>query len=404
MKIYKDSVLKIKRPIYDIILYFMIISANLGEIAKVGNIKLAWLFGASIVIVYIIFFINNYQLLKINHKNKKLLILFFYIWALYALFQHIFLVNKPYSFQFLLVLLINCYIVILIITNSKCINDVLYFNKAVIISLLINMIIAIWELRTGQHLVKLEGEQNIIYYSNKALATFGNGNDFATFLYFGIIAIFIDIIYNKKFIIFKIIIVFIAIILIIIINARGAIYGVVLLLAFWLFYYYTLRYINKSILIIFNIFAIINIFVIIIIILSTNLLESLIYKISSSSNINSDLYRLELIKGSLKIFYDSFFMGVGPGQSINILGMNIHNFFLEILAEYGIIIFIGIIGLFFNIHLSFSKIKNVMLASLNMAFVPSFVIISVSSSGANRIRATWIILAIIFSIINNKED
>lgn len=388
-----------KRPYYDIFLFLMLIAANLGEIASVGRLKLSWFFG--LCIFFSIFTLYNADKKLFHVSKKKRYALFFVIfWFGYGLIQCLFTFDQAYSIAFFTILVVNCLILFQVFLQSKNEHDVLYYNTAMIIALAINILIGLWELRTGNHLVKLEGEGNIEYYSNRALAVFGNGNDFSTFLYLGIISLFVSLFYEKKHRFLYIIMIFASLFLILVIGARGPLYAVIIFLISLPMCYFLIKHINKNVL---TVFICVLILLVMIFFIRYSL-EELVYQFSSSGNLRSDLYRVDLIKDSLQLLFQSYLLGVGPGQSTNQLGMNPHNFYIELLADYGIFIFGGIVFLFFELLFSFKKIKNIKLASLNMAFVLSFLIASVSSSGANRIRATWIIISILLSLLFSEEE
>ncbi|MEN6411822.1 MAG: O-antigen ligase family protein [Veillonellales bacterium] len=388
-----------KRPYYDIFLLLMLIAANLGEMASVGKLKLSWLFGLCIFYVIFTLYNNDSGLFKTNNKNKYTL-LFVVFWLFYGFIQFLFTFNKEYSISFFSILIINCLLIFQITLQTKDKDDVLYYNKALIVALAINIIIGFWELRTGNHLVKLEGEKNIEYYSNKALGVFGNGNDFSTFLYLGIISLFISLFYEKKHKFLHIIMIFASLFLILVIGARGPLYGALIFLIALPVCCFLIKHINKNVLIVF----ICTLILLVMIFFIRYPLEEILYQFSSSGNWKSDQYRVDLIKGSLQLLFQSYLLGVGPGQSTNQLGMNPHNFFVELLADYGIFVFAGIALLFLRLFFSFTKTKNVKLSALNMAFVLSFSIVSVSSSSANRIRATWIVISILLSLLSFEEE
>ena len=73
----------------------------------------------------------------------------------------------------------------------------------------------------------------------------------------------------------------------------------------------------------------------------------------SSQNANTSFsIRLRLFEDGFKMFVKSHFFGVGPDafrdhvSSINAGAMNPHDWWMEILAEYGILVFIGYISIF----------------------------------------------------------
>ncbi|MEG1821069.1 MAG: O-antigen ligase family protein, partial [Malacoplasma sp.] len=132
-------------------------------------------------------------------------------------------------------------------------------------------------------------------------------------------------------------------------------------------------------------------------------LEQIILKLSGNGDVTSDLFRLSLTKKSFVLLLNSMFLGVGPGQSVALLGINVHNFFLEILSEYGIFIFLGLIIIFYSLLMAYKSRLFIRISSFIMAFVPTFIVIGVSSSGANRIRATWIIITLLYLLVMKNQ-
>ena len=378
----------------------MLISSNLGETAAIGRIKLSWLFGFMLFLSISLIYYKDTYYFFINNSSKKACLIFVIFWLSYALIQSLFSMNRALSFKFLIIVAINCLIIFTVIIQSKTVSDALFYNKAMILSLLINIIIAVWEIRTGNHVVKLDTENDILFYSKMPHGVFGNVNDFATFLYFGIISIFIDIIYNHRHYLYKIVLIIVSLLLIILTNSRAVLYGSLAFLLLFPIIYYLINHLQKGI---FELLPIVGSFLIILV-LSKYPLYEIIDRFSSSGNRESDLLRLDLIKKSFEVFIRSFLLGAGPGQSTNYLGTNPHNFFLEILADYGLIIFTGVSIMLLIIFYSFLKIRNTKLASLNISFCISFLLVSISSSSANRIRATWIIISILLSLVFSQKE
>ena len=387
------------RPYYDKFLFMMIIGANLGEVASIGPLKLSWIFGISTIFVVFAFYNNDSRLFLINNKNKYTII-FVVFWLFYGLIQLLFVVGKPYSISFFIILVINSFLIFQIMLQTKNRGDVLYYNRALIISLAINIIIGLWEVSTHNHLVEIAADENMDYYLIRAHGVFGNVNDYCTFLYLGIVSLFICLFYEKHHKLLYIIMVCACIFLLLGVGSRGPIVGVIVFFLALPVCYFIIKHINKAVLTV----SICLVILLVTIVFVQYPLEKIVREFSSSGNLESDLLRVDLIKGSLQLFLQSYLLGVGPGQSSYQLGINPHNFFIELLADYGIFIFIGFAILFVRLLFSFREIKEVKLAALNMAFVLSFSIVSVSSSSANRIRATWIVISILSSLVSFEEE
>ena len=146
-------------------------------------------------------------------------------------------------------------------------------------------------------------------------------------------------------------------------------------------------------------------FVLVFYVTYSGILESLIELVSKDGNKVSDLYRVDIIKDTIAVAFESMFLGVGANQTITYVGINPHNFFLELLSDYGLIIFlftcyffVKIINAFFNKREVGSQRVYCLASALTVA------IVSISSSSMNRLRLTWVLLVFIyFSVKDNKE-
>jgi teichuronic acid biosynthesis protein TuaE len=140
-------------------------------------------------------------------------------------------------------------------------------------------------------------------------------------------------------------------------------------------------------------------------------IKSLFISINENLNINfssqsgSDFVRINLIKNGLFFLISTLGFGVGAGNieywmshkaMYNTGGvLNIHNWWLEILVGYGVVIFIMYIVFYFKLFRSFyrkfkySRSKVDMSMSLGiMCFMIGYVIGSISSS--SNISSEWL--------------
>ncbi|CCJ34309.1 O-antigen ligase family protein [Caloramator australicus] len=113
-----------------------------------------------------------------------------------------------------------------------------------------------------------------------------------------------------------------------------------------------------------------------------------------------DLVRLELAKQTFKLAKDSLFLGLGPGQTIINIGVNPHNIFLEIMAEYGVFFLMGVLLIYIKILMMYNSINEPFISSLILSFSISFLFLTVSSSSLTRIYPVWIVFGLLFSIGN----
>ncbi|TEB08215.1 hypothetical protein Psch_01770 [Pelotomaculum schinkii] len=380
-------------------LFGLIVACCLGEVINIYGIKLSWI----MALLTIVFFIGEHNSLKIKIPTYdiKLFFYFFIIWGVYATVQTAFILKNDYAVSNYISLLVNLFTITMLTLNIQSKKDIIFLNKGLVLGLIINLLIAYWELFTGNHLVLLN-ERNMLYYSDKALGVFGNGNDLATFICFGIIAVLLQYAFTNKNKVPALIIITASMYIIIRIGARGALYGMIvygLCFAFFCILIKLYSISKASFSIVLYLLCVVCV-IIGFIVLSNYTLIDLVLMISSPGNESSDLFRLSLMGEALQLFFNSFFLGIGPGQSIVLLGTNVHNFFLEIMCEYGIIIISGILMIFIYLLRAYRWKLPKLLTLCILSFTPAFVLIGVSSSGANRIRTTWILITIMYLAIS----
>jgi teichuronic acid biosynthesis protein TuaE len=126
--------------------------------------------------------------------------------------------------------------------------------------------------------------------------------------------------------------------------------------------------------------------------------------------------RLNLIKNGLHFLYSTAGFGVGPGNLEYYMAnraiydtsgiLNIHNWWFEVLINYGIFIFLGYLFFFFGIIRSLWRVwkKSIdrnekMLAEALFISLVGFLISSISSSSIMAVTAHWLLYAFSVSFI-----
>ena len=128
-------------------------------------------------------------------------------------------------------------------------------------------------------------------------------------------------------------------------------------------------------------------------------------------NLNNPIIggRISIITENFYKFLSSnFLIGSGPGSSIYFTGYPLHNFFLTLLFEYGILVFISFLVFLLQILFYLFKVIH-RFKGYQFAFILNFIIFifllpvstSVISEGIQR-KSLWIILGLILGFINNK--
>jgi len=382
-----------------IALFCLVVTSCLGETLNIFGIKASILCAFGTLFFFLIDHVNNP--VKFSTNEVKRLSFFVFFWLFYATLQMVFILNNDYVISSYLSLVINIFLIIMLATNIFEIKDIIFINRALILGLVINLLIAYWEIYSGNHLVPLD-EERLLAFGNKPIGVFGNINDLATFLCWGIIALILNFSLTHKNIFITGILIIASVYILLVINARAPIYGI-LLYGFSIILCYVLFIVKQKSKIIFKFIIAFGSFIVVTFFLITTslyTLDELILIVSSEGNQGSDLYRLELIISALSALINTAFLGVGPGQSIVVSGINVHNFFIEIMVEYGLVVIGGIVSIFIYMYRMYKWNLPLFLSSCVMSFPAAFFLISISSSGANKIRATWIIITIIFMAVS----
>ena len=96
-------------------------------------------------------------------------------------------------------------------------------------------------------------------------------------------------------------------------------------------------------------------------------------------------------------------LGIGPGQCLRRMG-NVHFVFLELLAEYGLAIILGVMLIVVTLVVWTHPFYDTKINSLVMAFMVAFLPTSMSSSSMTRITIMWIVVASFYALKINGCD
>jgi teichuronic acid biosynthesis protein TuaE len=127
--------------------------------------------------------------------------------------------------------------------------------------------------------------------------------------------------------------------------------------------------------------------------------------------------RSNLLKNALLFFYRSFGFGVGAGNAEYHMAhrgvyptyghVNVHNWWVEILANYGLFVFAGYVtfylGLLLRLYLLYGRLESTtekMLGEALLVALASFSLASISSSSIIALRAQWMLFAFALAFVN----
>ncbi len=388
--------------IHQLFAILFVISLGIGEVVSLAGIKLSYI-TTIVMILFFLFETRGSIKLPGKKKNIRTLILFFLVWLVYPLVQYFWVKDLNLWFSFYVSLIINLLIIVLLILYINTWDDWKVISRAFIAFLVIQLIVGCWEILTGNHLVLLEGERNLLYYISKPLSFFGNGNDNAVVVFFGLYNVLIYLFSEKKSIVTKFFLTLLciaAVIEIVIIDARGATYSIFLLPLFAIYYQLkqSLEKRSKNLSQLFSIFVIIITGGFLLWVFLSHPIEYYLARFSGEGNYYSDLGRIRIITDSFNAFVESFFLGIGPGQSIVASHINLHNFYLEILFEYGILIGGFMILQIFKVSFRNYPGLTMFSKSLIRAFPFVMVLTGVSSSKTFIMRPTWVLITLLFAL------
>lgn len=400
--------------------YLLILFAYIGSSIQFIDFGAFSLFPFRIL-VFIIWGLLLISLLK-NKKMKLDLkkvdkeILFLVFWLMYATFsiawakdiggavRDIFYLFNAFSIVFFSVLFLR---------RKKGFDKIL---RLIIGVFIVFSIIGIWEVITGNHLA------NSNYYgTGRSLPSvvFANTNNFSSFLtlVFPFLLALFRYKKNKLHKILSIVGMAAVIFLLIASGSRGNLLAVGVQILFLFLFLMNIK--NK--------FKFILLGVIILPIILINFSENVTQIIqmfnsilnSISSGRGSGFIRLNLILNGLYFLYNSFGFGVGAGNIefymrnnaiFETFGIeNMHNWWFEIITNYGIIIFMlylmFFIRIFFKIYMIRKTENNKIFSEAILLSLVGFIFASISPSTFIAFRPQWIIIGIAIAYINShKKD
>ncbi|MGX4668319.1 O-antigen ligase family protein [Cerasibacillus sp. JNUCC 74] len=378
-------------PILSLLVLIFISSFNLGK-------------PSYIIVICLALLSLFYSMLKNNCLVKSAYsryYMFFYIWVIFAtiqvIYQNRFLLSSNQYQSLILGILI-------IWLMSKFVIEKTQLKRVYLIwgmYLLITIIIGWWEVLTGNHI------RQTTAYPHLSVATVGffNQNDYSFFLAISLPIVFFWI---KGKIIYKCIGFFMlgSIFSFVFINgSRLILIIIIFILGLFLIQLFKFR----------------NIGLIIIFVLSISLLalfnmEAISATFDKLSTVNSNDYsvnsRKQLTEDGFRIFKENPLFGVGPGNLENHMpqkGDKVHNFWLEILVNYGILIFAGLVIFFANCLYVFKKTSNNLQRIVWPVFLSTIIFIpaSLSSSSVLHFEVLWLFFGLMLStksIIKNERN
>lgn len=421
----KVNVLSLQRAI----LYLTIISAFTGSLwlFEVGPIYI-FPFRIFLVLMFLLFIwgfcIINHGRLNLSYIKVKLYMKFLAIWLGYAFISIVWAADQIAALKNIIFLFTGISIIFFLVYYMREINHFHYLYW-ICISVFIALIpVGFWEVATGQHLITsaLAEEENI-WARFSPTGVFTNQNDFAAYIALSLPMVLVWIRYYPKLYsrVSGFLVLIAGLLLLIMTTSRSCYFAVFMGLVFW--FVLLLKWKDKL-----KTLAI-GAAVCILIMLAfsaqiQDLLVTVVDQIDSVSAIGSQLnddmsidFRKNLIKNALYFTAQSAGFGVGAGNAeyymehdkIYPVGglTNVHNWWAEIMLNYGVFIFVGYVifyvTLLLNLWRAYKSVINPtekMICEALLIGLVNFFMASISSSSIIAFTPQWLFFGFALAFLN----
>lgn len=412
-----------------IFLYLTIISAftgTLGLAVSVGSIHL-FPYRVLLIFMWILFavaiFINNGRL-NLSHIRVKLYLQFLALWLSYAFLSMIWAAAKGDALRNIIFLFMGISIVFFLVYYFRDLDQLkrLYWLWLLIFAALIP--VGIWEVTTGNHLhvSGIFGEVRPRFRFAPS-TVFHNQNDYAAYIALSLPMVLAWIRYYPKLIgrVLGVLVSIAGLWLLILTFSRSCYIAVFMGILFWFLFLLRLKKKFKAL----ALTAFVCILLVVAFPIQTqDILAKLEIQATSLNpivlhdEVVGTLYvRLNLIKNALYFTAKSAGFGVGAGNVEHYMEnskiypvasiTNMHNWWIEILANYGVFIFAGYlilyINLFWNLWKVYKRVNNRterMICEALLVGLVSFFMASISSSSIIAFRPQWIFFGFALAFLN----
>ena len=412
-----------------IFLYLTIISAftgTLGLAVSIGSIHL-FPYRFLLIFMWLLFvggiFMNNGRLTLSNIKVKAYL-QFLMLWLLYAFLSMTWAAAKGDAIRHAIFLFMGITIIFFMVYYFRDLDQLkrLYWLWLLIFAALIP--VGIWEVTTGNHLhvSGIFGEVRPRFRFAPS-TVFYNQNDYAAYIALSLPMVLAWIRYYPKLIgrVLGVLVSIAGLWLLILTFSRSCYIAVLTGLAFW--FLFLLRW-NKKI----KALAVTTFMCVFLVVIFPTNTRDILSKVEiqaaslnpiilQNESIGTLYVRLNLIKNALYFTAKSAGFGVGAGNVEHYMEnskiypvaniTNMHNWWIEILANYGVFIFAGYlilyINLFWNLWKVYKRVNNRterMICEALLVGLVSFFMASISSSSIIAFRPQWMFIGFALAFLN----
>lgn len=345
---------------------------------------------------------------------------FLIFWLGYTILSLLWVKSLSDAINYIFLLAIGVFIVYFTVLYLKNSFDYIYLFSAWILVLIILIGIGLWNHFTLNHLPSSYIYSAPEHKRSIPTSVFYNQNDFASYLAVSIYFLFAAFKYLKNYILKSmcLLLIVLSCYLIYVTNSRGSILAVIFGFLVLIFLYFPKGLKKMAVIaaIVLGLFSSI--------LFLDEIVEFADGSNSSMQEDNSLNIRTNLLKNSIDFVTNSLGFGVGAGnaeyymENLSIYPtqgvLNVHNWWVEILVNNGIIIFVGYVMLYLTILVNLysifkkvnSRLEKMVCEALLGAFI-AFLVASISPSSIFNLNYHWILLAFAIGfihVIKNKES
>jgi teichuronic acid biosynthesis protein TuaE len=363
-----------------------------------------------ILILVVLLTILQKKRLFQNHLLARRTYHYFGIMLLYGALAILWASNKSVAIKSETVYITSFLVLVTCIAYIRNNKDLNIVCKTFLLNVWVIGLLAIYESLTGEYIF-YDGFKYFHMYNLVGLKMpvlfFGNVNNMATFMAVALPICFIACESMKFKLTNKISIFILCSAVVVLVNSRAAFIAVLLFILLYLMYQFNIKKLF--------IYAIMG--VVLIQLFGEIIFEADVWNIFETIN-NEDI-RLLVWKNTLLTASDSLFIGAGPGngylanlqQYYDTGGvLAIHNYFLEILSEFGLIGFICFVAWFIKLLIELTRARRCVVSTefniYNMFFIfmLQYVILSVCASSLAEMYFMWLIWGMcIASLLINRD-
>lgn len=370
---------KISYNKYDILVTFLLSSLGFGGIG--GAFQVARVL--AIILLPVLFFKFSSRCYIRNYFN------FFLSFIGYCSFSLLWTPNKAEGFIEIIYFVIHFILFLeIIIFSFQAKNPLDSMSKGWLVAVCITLVVAMWEITTDNHLpmsIQESGDTmdagGTTIYRRFASVSFGNYNGYVTFLCFSLPFLFYRVIKNRC--LFSIVAIILSSVCILFNASRGGLLSISLM---FLIYILSLRKQGGKVYV-YSLFLLFLVGSFVFIQFGSELFDAITYR-AVNNTLYSDTPRFEIWGTVWQVVLSTCGLGSGVGglqdmmRQLNPSVISIpHNLFLEILGEFGIIIFLVFILFLVIIFKKAYHVKNDAIRTLLFLSLIPLPIYSIINSG-----------------------